>query len=352
MNLYAFLSRFGLLKSNYAFKFLFVAFCGIHIPLIGLIFVIYFEKDISPSSIFIFTLILTLLATAITLFILKKLIKPIEIASKALDAYRINRIIPKLPTRFTDEAGLLMNNIQNTIKNNEGLLDQKQNLAYFLSNDLKSYAQHPSSLAKLILSQQSDPKINEYADLILQSSERQRYIIESFIRLLKDEDELSRKIFKVRNINFNEIIDEVKMQLAEKLQNKAIRINVDTTISETCLKIEKESLVRVLASLVDNSIKFSNPGNEITIIIKKDKSELQIIVSDQGMGFDSSIGDNIFKKIISYGMPGTANETPGGVGLYFCSKIIKKAEGSIYARSEGYGKGSSFFIDLKAYRKL
>jgi hypothetical protein len=34
---------------------------------------------------------------------LKKLIKPIELGSKALVDYRNNRIIPNLPTQFQDE---------------------------------------------------------------------------------------------------------------------------------------------------------------------------------------------------------------------------------------------------------
>lgn len=353
MNLYAFLSRFGFLKSNYAFKFLFVAFCGIHIPLIGLIcYVAYFQKSISASTILVFTLVLTLLATGITLYILKKLIKPIEIASKALDAYKINRTIPKLPIQFTDEAGRLMANIQSTIKNNEELLDQRKNLAYLLSNDLKNYARHPSSLAQLIISLQQDPLVNEYAGLIVQSSDRQRNIIESFIKLLKDEEELSRKVVKVKTINFNEVTGTVKEQLADKLQNKNITLSTYVDIPEACLKIDTDALTGVLANLVDNAIKFSYPESEIIVKFKKDKANLQISVSDTGIGFDSVIGDGLFNSIVNYGLSGTANEKPGGFSLYFCSKVIKKSEGLIYGRSAGNEKGSVFFIDLKVYRRL
>ena len=353
MNFYTFLSRFGLFKSNYAFKFLFVAFCGIHIPLIGLIvFIVYFQNTISPSAIFITTLGLTLSATVMTLFILKKLIKPIEVASKALIAYRANRTIPRMPVKFTDEAGLLMNNIQATIKSNEELLEQRKNIAFFLSNDLKDFTQHPSSLAHLIISQQSDPQIREYAGLIIQSSERQRNIIDSFMKMLKNEDELSRKTFRVRTINFNEIIAGVKRELAEKLQNKNISIKVESDIDQACLKIDKEYLSMVLLNLLDNAIKFSHVGSEIVVTTKKDKGDLQIAVSDTGIGFDKSIGDAMFKKIISYGMPGTENEQPGGVGLYCCSKIIDKADGLIYGRSRGEEKGAIFYIDLKVYKRL
>lgn len=52
MQLYKKLSNIGFLKKSYAFKFLFVAFIGIHIPLIGLLFfVLYGSKTISADTI-------------------------------------------------------------------------------------------------------------------------------------------------------------------------------------------------------------------------------------------------------------------------------------------------------------
>ncbi|WP_417955946.1 hypothetical protein [Flavobacterium sp. ZS1P14] len=50
---------------------------------------------------------------------MKKLIKPIEVASKALDNYRNNRIVFELSTVFKDEVGLLLTNIQESITENE-----------------------------------------------------------------------------------------------------------------------------------------------------------------------------------------------------------------------------------------
>ena len=127
MNLYVWLSKIPFLRKSYSNKFLFVAFLGIHIPLIGLIFTIVFsEQHFSNWTIIIFTLILTLVATIATLIVIHKLIKPIVLASEALIDYRKNRTIPQLPMNYSDESGLLMSNIQNTINENEIYLKQKQ----------------------------------------------------------------------------------------------------------------------------------------------------------------------------------------------------------------------------------
>jgi hypothetical protein len=103
MKLYSLLSKISFLKNRYVAKFLFVAFLGIHIPLIGLVFfVVYLEHLLSPLNVVFLTLFLTLSATVITLIILKNLMVPVLKGSRALADYRINLIVPKLPLNYTD----------------------------------------------------------------------------------------------------------------------------------------------------------------------------------------------------------------------------------------------------------
>ena len=163
MKLYERLSQINFLKKSYAFKFLFVAFIDIHIPLIGMLFfVLYGSKTISAHTILLFALVMTLLATVATLYFLKQLIKPIETASKALDNYRNERKIPALPTSFSDEAGLLMSNIQKSIMDNERFISEKQDLIYLLSHDFKNFTGNSQGLAKLILEENPSETVRDY----------------------------------------------------------------------------------------------------------------------------------------------------------------------------------------------
>jgi hypothetical protein len=66
---------------------------GIHIPLIGLIVIIIFAKEkFLHLTIILFTL-LSLLVTLIALFVIQKLIKPLDMASKALIDYKNKRTL-------------------------------------------------------------------------------------------------------------------------------------------------------------------------------------------------------------------------------------------------------------------
>ena len=348
MKLYEKLSHIGFLKNSYAFKFLFVAFIGIHIPLIGLLFfVLYGSKAISADTILIFALIMTLVATGTTLLFLKRLIKPIEVASKALHKYRNNRIVPSLPDNFSDEAGLLMRNIQDSIEEKENFITEKQDLVYLLSHDLRNFVGNSKSVALLILEEEPSEAITELAQLILQSTEQQYNYIENFIKLLKEQDQIIEKNSKSEIVQFSSIFAVVSKQLDQLLSQKNIKLDLSIEVEEALLKIDKILLIRVLVNLIDNAIKFSFPDNTIKVRVYVHEDRLIFKISDKGLGFDQMQSQELFRKFTRMSKLGTANEPSTGIGLYLCKKIIERHDGQILAESEGINKGATFSIIFK-----
>lgn len=349
MKLYHNLSQISFLKKSYAFKFLFVAFIGIHIPLIGILFfVLFFEHTISTASILIFSLIMTLLATAVTLLVLKQLIKPISIASKSLDDYRNNRKLSILPTEYTDEAGLLMCNIQESIYESESFINEKQDLIYMLSHDLKNFAGNPQGLAKLILSENPSESIKHLADLICESTNLQFRYIENFIKLLKEQDQVVKTNQEIRIISFENIIPFINEQVEQRLLDKNIILNLSLETTEAKLRIDEGLLVQVLVNLISNAIKFSYFDSEVKVRIYRENSNVVITVADKGIGFDKNQMEELFKKFTKMSRLGTANESSTGIGLYLCKKIIEKNKGRLSAVSEGKNRGAEFKIEFEA----
>ncbi len=117
LGFYKFLSRF-IFPKNYKGKIMTIAFAGTHIPLITL--VIYFILS-SPLTfearlkIFLITLFATLLGTGLTLFSLDRLLVPISLTVTAMGEYLRKQTLPKLPTEFTDEVGVLMADTSHTL---------------------------------------------------------------------------------------------------------------------------------------------------------------------------------------------------------------------------------------------
>lgn len=287
---------------------------------------------------------MTLLATAITLLVLNHLIKPITVASKALDDYRNDRKLSVLPTDYKDEAGLLMCNIQESIYESESFISEKQELIYMLSHDLKNFAGNPQGLAKLILSEEPSESVTHLAELICESTNLQFRYIENFIKLLKEQDQVIRVNNEPKIIVFSSIINFINEQVEQRLIDKNINLDVTIETKEAKLKIDEGLFVQVLVNLISNAVKFSYFDSEIKIKIYNENSKLIITVSDKGIGFDKHQIEELFKKFTKMSRLGTANESSTGIGLYLCKKIIERSKGSLSASSEGKNKGAEFRI--------
>jgi signal transduction histidine kinase len=112
-------------------------------------------------------------------------------------------------------------------------------------------------------------------------------------------------------------------------------------------------------NLINNALKFSKPGVPPVIEISSkaagpklmesfqsrdvDKQYCEIVVKDNGIGFEQSYAEqifNIFQRLHS------RTEFSGtGIGLALCKKVVVNHHGSIYALSEK-GKGAAFHILL------
>jgi diguanylate cyclase (GGDEF)-like protein len=116
--IYALLTRLPLPKS-YLGKIMVSAFLGTHVPLIALVLYLVFAASLnlrSSLTVLVIVLVATLFGTAATLYALYALLRPVSLASKGLYEYLDSGKLPSLPTHFTDQAGMLMANVQYVVE--------------------------------------------------------------------------------------------------------------------------------------------------------------------------------------------------------------------------------------------
>ncbi|MBD1940582.1 EAL domain-containing protein [Microcoleus sp. FACHB-68] len=116
--LYSFLSRFQR-PPSYKGKIMLVAFLGTHVPLLTLL--LYFLTTNSSSfemtlRVLGIALVATLTGTLLTLYALHNLLAPVILTFLTLREYSNKKKLPNLPTKFTDEVGILMADTVRTIK--------------------------------------------------------------------------------------------------------------------------------------------------------------------------------------------------------------------------------------------
>ena len=104
-------------------------------------------------------------------------------------------------------------------------------------------------------------------------------------------------------------------------------------------------LKNVLATIIDNSIKYSEERPEVCISIKATTDKAIISVADKGIGISRENLKHIFEKF--YRVPqGDVQNTRGyGIGLHYAKRIIEAHGGTIAAESR-LGKGTVITVEL------
>jgi diguanylate cyclase (GGDEF)-like protein len=141
--IYSLLSQLRFPKS-YLGKIMLVAFLGIHVPLLALIFYsLYLPGEFDSNvRILIIALVATILGTGFSLYMLYLLLSPVSLASRMLRDYINHKKVPELPTHFTDEVGRLMADIQYTVKNSDELIQslEKTSMTDYLTGVYNRYS--------------------------------------------------------------------------------------------------------------------------------------------------------------------------------------------------------------------
>ncbi|HPZ89325.1 MAG TPA: HAMP domain-containing sensor histidine kinase [Flavihumibacter sp.] len=344
-NIYRTLSANRLLAKNYTFKFLFVAFIGIHLPLLGLIALVSFvPHHLNPMSVFLTALVLTLLATIATLWILKGLLSPIIRANAALVNYRFNREVSALPMHFTDEAGQLMRDVQLTITELNDLLDEKQILSEFIAHDLKMpIVNIRLMIGALPAALQSPERVEEIIENINLSLIEQESLLQQVAELIKQHDSIAISM-KREPSSLNECIRHAIRNQQPTAQYKQISIEFNPADDYT-LPLATEIFQQAIKNILNNSIKFSHPGSTIRIQTSKSTNTVCIQFNDDGIGFTAEQGETLFERL-KKGQKGTAGEESTGLGLYLTRKILEGHNAVIRGGSDGPNKGAWFRICL------
>jgi signal transduction histidine kinase len=125
------------------------------------------------------------------------------------------------------------------------------------------------------------------------------------------------------------------------------RFVVDLPAYPVTAAADREKLRLVLANLLDNAVKFSPRGGQVTIVAREQNGAVEISVADEGIGIPPAAQELIFKKFYrGEGTPSRGNAGTG-LGLFIVEGLVTAMHGRIWVTS-AEGSGSSFTFELPA----
>jgi len=108
---------------------------------------------------------------------------------------------------------------------------------------------------------------------------------------------------------------------------------------------DRERIGQVINNFLSNAIKYSPKDSIITITSKTCENEIQVSVSDEGIGIKPKDQEKLFQRFYRVDNDEIKNISGFGIGLYLASEIIQRHRGKIWINSEE-NKGSTFSFSL------
>ncbi len=152
---------------------------------------------------------------------------------------------------------------------------------------------------------------------------------------------LTKKRFNMRPL-VEDMVKETKLVAGNRIINHPI-------MEDVVVYGDKQALKQAIRIFIDNAVKYTKDGDEITIQCQKINEDCVITVSDTGIGMTRKDIDHIFNRFYRSDHVRNQNISGHGLGLSLAKLIILAHTGKIKVRSQ-FKKGSSFIITIPKRR--
>jgi len=230
----------------------------------------------------------------------------------------------------------------------ENLNNTKSKLFSILAHDLRS----PLSSIQNYLELHSDIKLSPDEKLsiekdLLESTQNTQQMLSNL--LFWSKSQMEGLTVKLANLNLKNTLQgtfnihktiaaEKGIQLTNKLQNSVFIV------------ADADMLQLIVRNLINNAIKFTDPGGEIVLASERVGTDCRITVSDNGIGIPHEQQTGIFSLQVSSTF-GTKNEKGIGLGLLLCKEFTELQGGEITFESRP-GAGTAFHVSFKLHQTV
>jgi CheY-like chemotaxis protein len=188
--------------------------------------------------------------------------------------------------------------------------------------------------------------------------EEERKIIERqakhMVRLvddLLDVSRITRGKIELRQLPtaLAEIVWKAAEMASPLLEDRSHRLTIEVP-SELIIDVDPARMVQVVANLLTNAATYSEPGGLVSVTSEATDETVTLRVADTGIGIAPRMLPLVFNPFIQEEQALDRARGGLGLGLAIVKSLVELHGGSVYARSEGPGRGSEFGFSLARSR--
>ena len=218
-----------------------------------------------------------------------------------------------------------------------------EQFAFIASHDLREPLRKLMAFTQMLMTGkygEFNEKGEQFVRYIREAAERMDALLNSLLNYSRISSSREDHV----DVDLGQIVDEACRDLQMRIEETGASI----VVHDLCrVHGDPAQLRQVIQNLFSNSLKYRTPETAPVISIEGHRNEVSgrcdIIVADNGIGFDMAYGEQVFEVFKRLHGKGEFEGT--GMGLAICRKIIERHGGCISAQS-AEGKGTQFRFDL------
>lgn len=188
---------------------------------------------------------------------------------------------------------------------------------------------------------------NDFNKIILTEAKRLAELINDVLDISKLEG--GKVILTRSEFDPIDVLNEAVGNIRKYADEKSISVIEEYPDNNVIINADKDRILQVFENILSNAVKFTGPGGRITIFARLRKNELEVIISDTGIGIPKKDLPHIFQKF--YRVSRSDNSIPGsGLGLSLVKQIIDLHKGFITLKSEE-NNGTTVIMKLQLIPK-
>jgi signal transduction histidine kinase len=210
-----------------------------------------------------------------------------------------------------------------------------------IAHDLKNPFSSIISVSEMLkeeITSSNTATLENYAGMINTSAVQTMRLLENLLEWANSQR--GKISFTPVPIDLHELLAEEFTVLNEIAYGKNIELknSIDNNLT---IIADKNMIKTILRNLISNAIKFTNKNGKVEVNSITRTNQLEIAVSDNGIGMTQETAAKLFKIDANLSTLGTENEKGTGLGLFLCKEFVEKHGGKIWVESQE-GKGSTF----------
>lgn len=291
---------------------------------------------------------LVLLTPAVGWWLARRATQPVADILRIAEDLRPTRLGDRLPARGTgDELDRLSQTINRLLDQVASYVDRQQQFVADAAHELRGpVAAVQSSLEVALSKERSSREYQSTIEDVLRETRQLTRLTNDLLLLAEGETE-SSSATRTR-LELAPLVRQAASMFAGVAEERGVRLHVDL---QDAARIDGDAryLRQVCSNLLDNAIRFTQPGGSVHVTLTEDlaRREAILTVADTGRGIDADDLPRVFDRFFQADEGRDRGDTTrgGGLGLAIAKAIVERHSGRIGVMSTP-GDGSQFTVHL------